>query len=185
MSRPLRLACKGLVHDRMVSFLKENSICLNCLRPGHFVRQCKSPSKCKKCQRPHHTLLHVETRGDESNVPQGDPVPSHATIGLSSSSLLLTCEVRIDAPDGSSVKARALLDSASSASFISERLAQSLSLPHSPHSARISGVGPISLPPTFTSQRENLRCRWLGPQVPHTSSDQTQYHSLSKPKQEI
>ena len=131
---------KGLAHDRMVSFLKENSICLNCLRPGHFVRQCKSPSKCKKCQRPHHTLLHVETRGDESNVPQGDPVPSHATIGLSSSSLLMTCEVRIEAPDGSSVKARALLDSASSASFISERLAQSLSLPRSPHSARISGV---------------------------------------------
>lgn len=131
---------KGLAHDRMVSFLKENSICLNCLRPGHFVRQCKSPYKCKKCQRPHHTLLHVETGGNETDTPRGDPVLSHAAVGLSTSSLLMTCEVMIDAPDGSSVKARALLDSASSASFISESLAQSLSLPHSPQSARISGV---------------------------------------------
>ena len=46
----------------------------------------------------------------------------------------------MESPDGSLVKARALLDSVSSASFVSERLAQSLNLPRSSQSAHISGV---------------------------------------------
>ena len=72
----------------------------------------------------------------------------------------MTCEVNIN---GSTVKARALLDSASSASFISERLAQSLSLSRSPLSARISGVAglihksPLQSVATFTvSPTRNL-----------------------------
>ena len=42
--------------------------------------------------------------------------------------------------DGSQAEARALLDSGSSASFVSERLAQSLHLPRSGQNTRISGV---------------------------------------------
>ena len=56
----------------------------------------------------------------------------------------MTCQVLVEAPDGSSVKARALLDSASSTSFISERLVQSLCLPRSHHNVRISGVAGLS-----------------------------------------
>jgi len=33
---------KSLPHDRMMTILKENKLCMNCLRPGHFVGQCKS-----------------------------------------------------------------------------------------------------------------------------------------------
>ena len=33
---------KALNHDKMVSTLKSHNLCLNCLQPGHFVRQCKS-----------------------------------------------------------------------------------------------------------------------------------------------
>ena len=43
----------------------------------------------------------------------------------------MTCHVMVDTLDGSSVEARAILDCASSASFISERLAQSLCLERS------------------------------------------------------
>ena len=42
---------------------------------------------------------------------------------------MTTCRVLIAAPNGSSVEVRALLDSASSASFVSEHLTQSLGLP--------------------------------------------------------
>ena len=52
----------------------------------------------------------------------------------------MTCRVLVDAPDGSSVEARAILDSASSASFVSERLSQSLRLPHSQQGVQISGI---------------------------------------------
>ena len=41
---------KALVHDKMVSMLKDNKLCMNCLKPRHFVKQCKSPHCCRKCQ---------------------------------------------------------------------------------------------------------------------------------------
>ena len=56
----------------------------------------------------------------------------------------MTCRVRITAPDGSSVIARALLDNASSASFFSERLVQNLALPRVNQQIRVSGIGGMS-----------------------------------------
>ena len=140
---------KSLAHDQKVSILKEHGICINCLRPGHFVRQCQSQNRCRKCQRPHHTLLHVETTDGRPSPTDTSPSPAssilaHTTTGLPASSLLMTCQVVVNAPDGSVVKAHALLDSASSAYFVSERLAQSLSLPRSPLSVRISGIAGLT-----------------------------------------
>ena len=137
---------RALNHEQMVSTLKSHNLCLNCLQPGHFVRQCKSLHRCKVCQKPHHTLLHVDTK--ETNAPSSDstvkPVSSNAAAGLASSALLMTCRVLVDAPDGSSVEARAILDSASSASFVSERLSQTLCLPRSHKNTKISGVAGLS-----------------------------------------
>ena len=63
---------------------------------------------------------------------------------LKTNALLMTCRVSVLAPDGSFVEARALLDNASSASFVSERLVQSLSLPRFNQHVRVSGIGGIS-----------------------------------------
>ena len=137
---------KALPHDQMTSTLKAHKLCMNFLRPGHFVRQCKSVHRCKQCQRSHHTLLHKEN--EQGSPPQSDtsvrPVTSHAAAGLSSNSLLMTCCVLVDAADGSSIEARAILDSASSASFISERLTRTLCLTRSHQNTRISGVAGLS-----------------------------------------
>ncbi len=51
---------------------------------------------------------------------------------------------QVEAPDGSTMEARALLDSGSLASFISARMAQSLYLPRSNQSMRISGVAGLT-----------------------------------------
>ena len=51
-------------------------------------------------------------------------------------------------PDGSTTQARALLDSASSTSFITERLAQRLRLVRRSHSVKISGIGATSNQPS-------------------------------------
>ena len=56
----------------------------------------------------------------------------------------MTCCILVDAPDGTSVEARALLDYASSASFISECLTQSLCLLRFSQNVRISGVAGLS-----------------------------------------
>ena len=58
--------------------------------------------------------------------PEGRVVSSNTAIQLKSNSLLMTCRVLVYAPDGTHIEARALLDNASSASFVSERLAQTL-----------------------------------------------------------
>ena len=137
---------KALTHDKMVSTLKSNNLCMNCLRPGHFVKQCKSAHRCRQCQKPHHTLLHYEGQQDSSSSTgtSAQSVTSNAAPGITSNSLLMTCRVLVDAPDGSSIEARALLDSASSASFVSERLTRTLCLSRSHRKTRISGVAGLT-----------------------------------------
>ena len=65
-----------------------------------------------------------------SNASAGSNVPN---------TLLMTCQVQIQAPDSTSVKARALLDSESTMSFVSERIVQSLGL-----RLTVSGIGGMS-----------------------------------------
>ena len=58
------------VRQRMV-FARYKGLCLNCLRKGHFVGECKSAFRCKHCQQPHRTLLHKSVE-DQANTGLGD-----------------------------------------------------------------------------------------------------------------
>ena len=118
-------------HDDKFSTLKKNNLCLNCFGCDHFVKQCKSFHRCRKCERPHHTLLHIDVQGDghsalsqspHSGAPPPTQIVSNAAVKSRSSSLLMTCRVLVFPPDGSPVEARALLDNGSTSSFVSERL---------------------------------------------------------------
>ena len=148
---------KAMSHDGRMRVLKVNRLCVNCLGTGHFKSQCKSVHRCKVCQRPHHTMLHsdspfrVDPRPRDKGAVQEDNVSSHATTRLKSNVLLMTSRVLITSPDGSTVEARALIDNASSSSFISERLAHSLSLPRMQQSIRVSGIGGLSHKPPLQS----------------------------------
>ena len=156
---------KTMPRDKMVSALRTNNLCLNCLKPGHFARQCPSTHKCKKCQRSHHTLIHDDSK--ESQVPTPLPHPSAPTSAPESvvsnastgssvpNTLLMTCQVRDKAPDGTLIRGRALLDSGSTSSFVSERIVQSLGLNRSSQRLTVSGIGgmthksPLSSVSTF------------------------------------
>ena len=91
---------KSLPCDKMVTILRENSLCMNRHKPGHFSRQCSSLiNRCRKCQKPHHTLIHDESKG---NIWPEPPLPclpsepmifSNAAAGLVSSTLLMKCQV--------------------------------------------------------------------------------------------
>lgn len=142
---------RAMSHEEKIQALKVNRSCTNCLGSGHFNNQCKSIHKCKVCQKHHHTLLHIETQSKAAPSQEGTPVGSHAATRLTSDVLLMTCRVLIAAHDGSTVEARALLDNASSASFISERLVHSLSLPRTSQSIRVSGIGGLSHKPPIQS----------------------------------
>ena len=69
-------------------------------------------------------------------------VSTHASqLSSSQQVLLMTCRVIAEGHDGSTYQARELLDSTSSASFVSELLAQHLHLPRHNHSSKITGNG--------------------------------------------
>ena len=149
---------KSMCHSDKLSLLRSNGVCINCLRPGHYTRSCRSLHKCRVCQRHHHTLLHIEERNTlpvgttlgtpDPATPSGSSaqnsdstlITAYATTGIRSDILLMTCRVIVESSHGSRMEARALLDSGSSASFVSQRLAQCLHLSHSSQFTRITGV---------------------------------------------
>ncbi len=130
---------KDMSHDRKLSTIRSNNLCMNCLRGGHFLKECNSFHHCRTCQKPHHTLLHMD-----SQEPRPAVVASNTAKGILPDTLLMTCQVLVKSPDGSKVKVRALLDSASSSSFVSERLVQSLCIPRSHHNITISGIAGLT-----------------------------------------
>ena len=53
---------KTMPRDKKITVIKENNLCMNCLKSGHFCKQCSSLSKRRKCQKSHHTLIHLDTK---------------------------------------------------------------------------------------------------------------------------
>ena len=92
--------------------------------------------------KPHHTLLHTETTGTDNSTLS--TVPSLAASGMKTNSLLMTCRVIVSTPNGLYLQARAILNSALSASFISERLARSLHLLYTRHVTSITGIAGLT-----------------------------------------
>ena len=131
---------QALPHEDRLAMVRRQSLCINCLRHGHFANQCQSSQRCKKCHGMHHTLLHHDkgksgretlsksANADLSKKSTVDKVASNFSNRSQGSVLLMTCQVVIRGPNGSTARARALLDSGSEASFITERLAQQLRL---------------------------------------------------------
>jgi len=37
---------------------KSKRLCFNCLKAGHFPKQCSNAHRCKNCQKVHHSTLH-------------------------------------------------------------------------------------------------------------------------------
>eukprot|EP00794_Sanderia_malayensis_P010236 gene10236-11286_t len=139
--------------------------CFNCLRNGHVVKDCPSENRCRTCDQHHHTLIHVDTPATSastadlqaSGVSKPTNTPSNTTASTATSyvvvpdsatdtALMMTAEVILYGPDGIQTNARVLLDPASSASFVTERIAQQLRLPRQRQNISINGIGGVQCP---------------------------------------
>ena len=133
--------------EKQVPILKGNGYCFNCLNKGHISKQCPSSQRCRICSAPHHTWLHHEQKLDTHKATKepSKMVTSHTSHLASPQKqvLLMTCQLRVTNAHGYVMRARALLDSASSTSFITERLAQHLRLPRIRRALHISGIGGV------------------------------------------
>ena len=124
------------------------------------MRDCSSIHRCRICQKPHHSLLHSESEPNSSLSTSPNPVQVHTASGLVKELLFMTCRLRVESPEGFSIKARGILDSVSSASFVSERLTQTLRLKRSNCNARISSstqsIASFTIAPIHSPKKMNL-----------------------------
>ena len=155
---------QSLTPAERLAMAKKHSLCLNCLRQGHFASQCQLTQRCKKCRGKHHSMLHLDNKTEpappppksvNSGTPPTQKVVSHFANGRQGSVLLMTCQVMVQGPDGSKMQARALLDPGSEMSFITERIAQQLRLPrrHGPMVACLGGATPQIKPKGLVTVR--------------------------------
>ncbi|XP_054746732.1 uncharacterized protein LOC129251360 [Anastrepha obliqua] len=154
------------VTDR-IACVKSNNCCLNCLSSGHTVSRCKSSYNCSTCHSRHNTLLHItavqpkaaalkESRDPADDLPStskealkrldsNGPKDSRTHNFKSCYSntdngvLLGTAMVNIF-HNNVNFTARALIDSGSECSFITERLKRRINLPSKRLHAQVSGV---------------------------------------------
>ena len=135
-------------------------LCLNCLKKGHFAKNCRS-TKCKICRNTHNSLLHLPARNStqgSSNKAEGtitnishdqsepSPIVSNCSTKMAHSyqTLLSTAQILIEDSFGNVHQARALLDSASQTNFITNEFVKKCNL--STHNANVlvSGIGDSS-----------------------------------------
>lgn len=126
---------------------KNHQLCINCLGFGHTSASCRSKYKCQTCNKSHHTLLHFDST---PTVKPGPVVSSDSpAISFNPTSLVVrgqpkrtvllsTMLLDVVAHDGSHQSMRALVDSGSQASFITEKSASSLMLRRAHSSVTIS-----------------------------------------------
>ncbi|XP_059616180.1 uncharacterized protein LOC132261397, partial [Phlebotomus argentipes] len=152
---------------------KEKNLCYNCLT-HHRKDDCKSKKTCFTCNKRHHTLLHFEQKKPTNKKSLHTSVPNESdaestedapvAFHTKTSSLVLsTAEIRIRDKAGQWQHFRALLDTGSGDTFISESAAQTLKLPRQKTATSIKGIGDvkaavskttmdITIAPRFSSQ---------------------------------
>ncbi|XP_047546049.1 uncharacterized protein LOC125077958 [Vanessa atalanta] len=119
----------------------------NCLKPGHFSRQCRF-GPCRECKKRHNSLLHLTTNiegNTTSAVSNISPVDTLANFCNENISQVLLSTALIEAVNPrtrKSVAVRALLDCGSQTSFLTLNLKGKLSLDVTPlSSTNVIGFG--------------------------------------------
>jgi len=116
-------------------------LCLNCFARGNQLSDCESTHSCFTCRGRNHTLLH---RGNSSPSPSNpSPRPRsrpNTPVATATGSTDSTVQNYFATGYKPNSKTRALIDSGSEATFISERLFKLIKLPHEVIRAQVSGL---------------------------------------------
>ena len=113
-----------------------NSLCQNCLKPGHTSEQCRSLYKCAVCKLKHNSLLH-----DDSAALASPALGLASASAIIPDGLLMTANVLVTGTNGITHTARAFIDGGSSVTLISAKLKTALALKPTGQKMSIDGVG--------------------------------------------
>lgn len=145
---------KALLVTKRIEFVKNQKLCLNCLRPNHTVNKCFS-STCRLCHKKHHSVLHIAQ--DVSSSPKSNTADQSGNGGIStiancitynSQTLLSTALITIYDKNNKAHLCRALLDVGSQVNIISKSLAVKLDLKSKAITTNVSGINKGNTPIT-------------------------------------
>ena len=177
---------RSLPHGKMMAILKEHGHCIDCLKPGHFVEQCPCGQKCRKCQKPHHTGILIDkkawnqTKRVLGSKQMPGTVTHHPQLGGQHPVVLTECYAHIVNTDGSTTKARTLLDSAPSTSFIVESWAQHLHLQRWCHFMKVGDISMQFCNPTSLMRNggsQHIKSLWKDSGSGSSSATQSHHQS--------
>ncbi|KAH8272613.1 hypothetical protein KR018_004510, partial [Drosophila ironensis] len=126
---PIRLCRRFLQRSapERLQLIRQHKLCINCFARQHQAHNCTSLHTCFTCKGRHHTLLHQGAPPESAN-PKGGNIQSTAPTAVQNYMATNTHGVLLGFAlvdihhRGCTFKARALIDSGSEASFISERI---------------------------------------------------------------
>ncbi|UYV63216.1 hypothetical protein LAZ67_2003464 [Cordylochernes scorpioides] len=141
-------------YDKFIPFVAKQVKCtIQMPRRNHPVRNCKITKNCKICNKRHHTLLHFTQKEEVSSNSKEEPCIAAAspenTINHTSTQhgcdstqvLLATARIHVKGADGAHYICRALLDSESQVSLITQNSCDRLGLKKCLSNRTIVGVG--------------------------------------------
>ena len=131
---------KSLPSIEKTNTVKSKGLCINCLSSTHRTPDCKSQRKCKKCNKSHNTLLHVDKKPEEQTEQATVQAMFTEGVGETTQVLLSTALVTIKDHFGTDRVCRVLLDGGSQASFITENCVKSLGLKRHRSNVKITGI---------------------------------------------
>ena len=127
--------------------VKGFKLCLNCLRSGHFIKNCKA-NGCRKCQGKHNTLLHFEKietgLSSNSSSTKEAVVLSSFCVNGSEDGILSTASVFVEGANKQLLSARMILDNGSQTGLITEKLCNMLKLPKIPIDITIGAISNLA-----------------------------------------
>lgn len=144
-----RFLSSSLVDRRQA--IEGKGLCMNCLAATHVTNACKSKFNCATCGDRHHTLLH-QAKGPSFDLPSPNvstptQIQSHIANVKTKKVLLATALVRVQNSVGNFVTLRAMIDSGSEATLISDSVVKWLGLSKRSVHTLITGVGDVRLDP--------------------------------------
>ena len=148
--------------DERLAEVKKHKLCNNCLRPGHYQRECRGTS-CKHCDTKHHSLLHPpktkpeqcfkRDKADTTSTTSNDKASEGPNTSLTSlhvsnhntQIVLATVRVLIQDYTGRYLQCRALLDSGSMSNFITSSLVKKLRLQTNRLNCPVGGISDATI----------------------------------------
>lgn len=209
--KPVCPKCKGphlafecssfreLPPNERLRVIQSARLCTNCLRTNkHNARNC-SGGRCRKCEKAHHTLLHLERSSSDRVISIGNDMQSSANpstiVGClvhPSTVLLSTALVQVQRSNGTWASCVALLDSGSQPNFITNTLASELRIALKPTNIAVKGISQdtvaarkcavVRFRSRLSTFEQSLDCLVVGPFTDPTPQSPLPRSGLSIPK---